>query len=393
MTEARPSTAAPRSRRRTFAIIGALLAVGAGAMAMYRSTRAKPEVTTERSTPWLEEGFIHYPQQFADREKITVTEVKLGLVAPKIEATGTIENDARLIGAIGARITGRLRSVRKVVGDTVEPGEIVAELESAELGRAQADVLKARAREKVARVDAQRERSLADAKVSPERDAQFAQANLEALSAERVAAERTVQALGGVPSMDNEEIGVLRLKSPLKGRVITAKAQAGQTVEPRDTLFTIADMSRLWAELNVFERDLGAVRIGDSVDLRFPAVPGEILKGKVAHIGEVLDERTRAATVRVVIDNNGTLRLGLSVIATIHGSGRQQELLKVPRSSVVHVDGKPTVFVLMEERVVDPRSVTLGPEDAISVSVMKGLEAGEKVVNHGVLALKAEVFR
>ena len=102
----------------------------------------------------------------------------------------------------------------------------MVELESVELGRAQAEVMKVRAREKVARLDEERERRLADAKVSSERDAQFARANAEALTAERVAAEKGVEALGGTVE---GELGVLRLRSPLTGRIVESKVKRGET--------------------------------------------------------------------------------------------------------------------------------------------------------------------
>lgn len=387
------STALPTTNARRWLSAGALLAVAVLAFALARRGHDTPATIAdpaERGTPWLEGDVIHYPESFARREQLAFAPAEERVLTPSLAVTGRVTYDARRVAAVGARIQGRVQQVLHVEGETVKAGEPMAEVESAELGRAQAEVLKVRAREKVAKADAERERTLADAHISPERDAEHAAASANALEAERIAAEKSVEALGGTV---NGPLGVLRLKSPLAGRVVEAHVKRGQTVEPRDTLFVVADLSRVWVELTVFERDLAAVREGDEVDVRVPSARGVVHKGIIAHVPEVIDEAKRAAEVRVELDNDGSLRPGLAVTATIHASGPRDSRLTVPRDAVTRVDGKPTVFVQAGDGRVQPRQVELGPEDAKHVAVDSGLEAGEQVVVHGVLALKAEVFR
>ncbi|MCU0695318.1 MAG: efflux RND transporter periplasmic adaptor subunit [Myxococcaceae bacterium] len=352
---------------------------------------AAPTDGTTRGTPYLDGDSIRFSKDFETRERITFAPARDELLTPALQVTGAVTYDARRVAAIGARIDGRIRTLSKVEGEDVKAGEAMAELESVELGKAQAEVMKVRAREKVAKLDEERERRLADAKVSPERDAQFARANAEALTAERVAAEKSVEALGG--SVDGE-LGILRLRAPLTGRIVESKVKRGETVEPSDTLFVVADLSKVWVELSVFERDLPAVRESDEVEIRLPSARQVSIKGTIAHVSEVIDPETRSAHVRVEVDNKeGLLRPGLSVLGVIHASGPRESRLVVPRSAITRIDGKPTVFVQVGEGVVEPRQVELGPEDTDDVAVLKGLKAGEKVVTGGVLALKAEVFR
>ncbi|MFZ5442308.1 MAG: efflux RND transporter periplasmic adaptor subunit [Myxococcota bacterium] len=384
-----PSSSFPRWA--LFVGAGVLVLAAGGLVASRRAAPTTDDAPVERTTPWLENGVIHYPPSFGTRERIEFAPAGETMLTPDINVTGEVTWDARRVVAIGARIEGRLRTLAKVEGEDVQAGEVVAELESVELGRAQAEVLKARAREQVARIDAERERRLADAKVSAERDAQFAQANLEALTAERVAVEKAVEALGGTTG---GELGVLKLRSPLTGRVVEAKARRGQTVSPTDTMMVVADLSKVWVELTVFERDLPAVHEGDTVDLHLPADRSTVLQGTVAHVAEVIDPEQRAAHVRVELDNaQRRLRPGLSVTATIHATGPRTTRLTVPRTAITRVDGKPTVFVKAGEHAVQPRQLKLGAEDAEDVAVLEGLQTGEQVVTHGVLALKAEVFR
>ncbi len=386
-----PPPDAAQKKRWLYAGAGVLSVIVLAFVARGAFQPEPPSAPVERVTPWMEDGVIHYPAGFASREKITFGTAEETELTPNLYVTGQVVLDGRRVSALGARIEGRLRALHRIEGERVEQGEIVAELESVELGRAQADVLKARAKEEVARVDADRERKLADAKVSAERDAQFAEANLKGLIAERVATERTVEALGG--SM-NGELGVLKLKSPIAGKVVELKRRRGETVSPTDTVMVVADLSRVWVELTVFERDVPGVRVGDEVDIKLPADKGHVFHGTVAHVSEVIDRDTRAAHVRVELENpDGRLRSGLSVTAVVHTTGPRDTRLTIPRSAVTRVDGKPTVFVSAGTDAVEPRVLKLGPEDADDVAVVEGLKVGEQVVTSGVLALKAEVFR
>jgi cobalt-zinc-cadmium efflux system membrane fusion protein len=376
-------------------IIGAvLLALIVGALLFRRGGESVATTGADlaaRGTPYLDGDNIRFSPEFARREKLAFAPANDEVLTPTLQVTGAVAYDARRVAAIGARIAGRVRTLSKVEGEDVKAGELIAELESVELGKAQAEVMKVRAREKVARLDEERERRLADAKVSAERDAQFAKANAEALTAERVAAEKAVEALGG--TVDGE-LGVLRLRSPLSGRIVESHVKRGETVEPADTLFVVADLSQVWVELAVFERDLPAIREGDEVDLRIPSARSVSITGHIAHVSEVIDEETHSAHVRVEVDNKEKLlRPGLSVLGVIHATGPRESFLVVPRSAVTRIDGLPTVFVQVGEGVVQPRNVELGAEDNEHVAILKGLKSGEKVVSAGVLALKAEVFR
>jgi cobalt-zinc-cadmium efflux system membrane fusion protein len=347
--------------------------------------------SAEPTTPWLENGMIRYPRSFAEREQLSFAEVGRNELTPSIVVSGEVTWDPRRVAAIGARIEGRLRSVAHVEGERVLPGEVVAELESVELGQAQAAVLKARAREQVAKTDGERERRLADAKVTAERDAEHAAANAQAATAERIAAEKAVEALGGAVG---GEMGVLRLRSPIEGNVMDLKVKRGETVEPTDTILVVADTSRVWVTFRAFERELGAIRAGDAVEISLPADRTVTLAGRIDHVSEVIDPESRAGHVRVVLDNqHKKLRPGQSVIGTINASGPRGVHLAVPRAAVTRVDGAPTVFVRVGDGAVQPRRVELGSEDAEKVAVVAGLTVGETVVTRGVLALKAEVFR
>ncbi len=168
----------------------------------------------------------------------------------------------------------------------------------------------------------------------------------------------------------------------------------GQSVEATHTVFRVADLSRLWVQLAVFERQLGAIRENDPVDILPQGESERKVTGIIAHIGDVIDLETRTAPVRVVVDNPDVLlRPGQSVLAKIHTSSPAAASLLLPRAAVTSVDGKPTVFVSHDPLSVEPRAVVLGGQDAENVEISSGIEPGDKVAVTGVFALKSEIFR
>lgn len=382
----------PPTRRRALAVGALVVAAAALGLVLTLRSGAPPALAqVERTTPWLDDGVLRYPAAFAQREKIAFERAATATLTPKLDVSGSVTWDARRVVAVGARIDGRLRLLPKVEGDRVEKGEVVAELESAELGRAQAEVLKARAKEAVAKLDAEREAKLAQARISAERDAQFALANAEAATAERVAAERAVEALGGEVG---GRLGVLTLRSPISGHVVEQKPRRGETVEAKDTVLVVADLSQVWVELTVFERDLAAMRVGDRAEVFVPSDRRHALEGVIAHVSEQIDPESRAGHARVELPNpDGRLRAGLSVTAVVHATGPRATVLTVPRPAVTRIDGAPTVFVRKGALAVEPRRVKVGADDGAQIAVLEGLAEGDEVVTSGLLALKAEVFR
>jgi len=376
-------------------IIGAAVAVG---FVVWNNSRKESEVQEPiasdkpaRDVPYMDGQWIRYSAGFAERNKLSFVNVSNGKLSPVVHLTGTVEYDPDRVAAIGARIGGRVRSVMKIEGDRIKIGDVLAEIESAELGAAQAALLSARAAHTAALANGRREKELADAKISSNRDAEVAAAVEASARAELQAAEGRVRAMGGTP---NGEPGILQLRSPIEGRVVARHLLRGQFVEPTLTAFKVADLSRVFVELAVFERDVTTIHTGDKVEFIVPGTGHKQVPGRVSYVGDEIDLQTKTAAVRVIVEQPPTpLRPGQSVMATIHTSARAEPTLVLPRDSVTSVDGKWTVFVAHDETSVEPRGIELGRQDGDQVEVVKGLKEGERVVSNGVFALKSEIFR
>ncbi len=385
-----PHWPTPRPRRRLYGIITGAAVLGI-AVVLFASRGDKAATPPRVSDVVLEGSHIRFNEAFGHRHHIASVKVAESELSPMLPVTGTVRHDPRKFAAVGARSTGRIRRVYKILGDAVKPGEVLADIESADLGRAQANAEALRAKEIVALSNLKREEQLAAARVTAAREAELAKADHEALRAERRAAEKAVAALGAEVS---GEVGILKLRSPIAGRVIMVKASRGQTIEPSDTLFEVADLSRVWVELVIFERDLDRVRAGDTVEIVPAAGKGEALEGKLAQLSDLVDPVSRSAIGRVEVDNRqGWLRPGQSTTARIHGHASRERALTVPKSSITFVDGKPTVFLLVSPGLVEPHAIEMGSDDGDRVAIRQGLRAGDNVISEGLFALKAEIFR
>ncbi|HMJ53196.1 MAG TPA: efflux RND transporter periplasmic adaptor subunit [Polyangiaceae bacterium] len=380
-------------RRSGIALFGLVLVVG---IILYWS-RSKKGVSAEtkpqgRDVPYLDGKWIRYSAEYAKRAQIEMTPAERSNLAPVVSVTGTVTFDPEKVAAVGARIAGRVRQIFKLEGDPVKAGDVLCEIESAELGQAQATLLSARAHAAAATTHEKRERELAEARISSNREAELAAANAVSARADLQAAEQRVRALGGVA---DGTPGILRLSTPLAGKVIERHVSRGQSVEATHTAFRVADLSSIWVQLAVFERQLTAIQQGDAVDLYPQGAEGEHkVKGSVAYVGDVIDLETRTAPVRVEVDHPEIpLRPGQSVLAKIHTSAPMAAAIVVPRGAVTSVDGKPTIFVAHDALSVEPRAVQLGGQDGDRVEVLSGLEVGDRVVTSGVFALKSEIFR
>ncbi len=374
-----------------YAVMLVVVCAAVGLGLAYRKSGSHPGEAPVRDVPRLDGKWIRYSPEFATRSKIAFAECQTGALSPVTVVTGTVTFDPQLVAAIGARIPGRVKRIEKFQGDLVKAGDVLLELESAELGEAQAALLSARAHADAAGVNEKRETQLAAQHVSSLRDAELARATAAAAKADVVAATQRVRAIGGTQS---GEIGILTLTSPIDGKVVELNVSRGQSVEPTHTAMRVANLKRLWVDLSVFERELGHLHNGDAVELSPQTNASMVVTGKIAHIGDIIDLDTRSAQVRVVVENTDeSLRPGQSVTAKIHTAHTTSPAPMIPLEAITSVDGKPTVFVAHDETAVEPRIVTLGPRDATHALVVSGLQLGERVAVNGVFALKAEMFR
>jgi len=393
------ASVAPRSasRKRWIVVGAAVVALGtAGALwRAQRSAGAAPSPNEAADTPRVSGDSIAFSAGFVQRAGIKLAPVTNSQLVPVVTAVGTVAFNPEYVAAVGTRLRGLVSRVVKFEGDTVEQGTVLAVIDSAELGEAQASVRMLEAEKLAADVNLRRETELSQKNLTTHREAELASVEAQKYQLMLGAARQKVSSLsGGVGSHPGGRLGSHQLVSPMKGTIVERSVAPGQSVEGQLVAFRIANINHLWVELDVFERNLGKLRVGDRVELSPLAAPADTFEGHVARIGALIDSETRSAPVRIVVDNHDRrLRAGQAVNARIHAAGAEHASTLVPNSAVTYVDGKPTLFVASGPNAVRVVKVELGTTNGHETEILTGVKPGDQVVGEGVFALKSELFR
>jgi Cu(I)/Ag(I) efflux system membrane fusion protein len=182
----------------------------------------------------------------------------------------------------------------------------------------------------------------------------------------------------------------LTLRSPLRGVVVQKNVSAGGRIMAGDAVYQVADLSEVWLEGEVFERDLAAIRAGETVTAQFAAMPGKQREGRIAYVSPTISGETRTTKIRVVLPNaDFVLKPGMYAAIQIRGTARH-DVLSVPRSAVLATGTRVLVFVKGADGTLTPREVELGGNTDDRVEVLRGLSAGETVVSSATFLIDAE---
>lgn len=379
---------------------GALVACGGDAPAENEHAGEEHHEDEHHEDEHHEEGggVVELTAEAIERTGVTTAPATLRPLAERRATTGEVGFDETRLAHVTPRVTGRLIAVPADLGDAVSEGSVLAVLDSVELGEAKAAYLRARARREVARRAFERESSLfADAIVSEQQvlDAEAADREASAdLAATRERlrllglSEREIDALG----WDDPAASRVPVRSPFAGRIIEREATLGELVDPAHELFTVADLSRVWVWIDLYERDLAHVGLGDRVEVRFDAWPGSAYAGEIAYVADRLDEASRTVRARVDLPNpERRFKPGMFARVDLGGAaGPAREVLAVPRSAVQRDGEASVVFVRVGPRRFERRAVEIGRVTDDFAEVLAGLEVGEPVVTRGVFLLQSE---
>lgn len=314
-----------------------------------------------------------------------------GQLSEILDLPGEVAADPDRLARLSSPASGRIEEVRFREGEQVKKGDVMLVIRVPEIAKVRAAQVATQAKAKAARSNAGRMRKLFDEKVSTEQEALNAEAEADALEVEARANGEQLGALGATGGAF-----MLTLRAPLSGVVVARDAVVGQPAAMDQTLGTIADLSKVWFQARVFEKDLGQLRVGAEADVHLNAYADEHFHGKVEYIGQQIDPVARTVRARVVLENpKGLLRLGLFGTCQISlGKPTKSEArLVVPRRSVTEIGGKFVVFVREGETQFELHRVTLGREALGRVEVLEGLREGEEIVSDGVFTLKSLVMK
>lgn len=305
-----------------------------------------------------------------------------------LEVVGRLDYDQNRLAQLSARGEALVVEVRVDVGDEVKRGQPLVVLTSASVGGSQAALQAAEAHLKSARSAHAREEELARRGVSARKDVESAARELAEAQAEHDAARAALDAAGAAGGSGGRYV----LSAPFAGTVVARDAVAGRSAAPGQVLVEVADLTKMWARLDVPETEASRVRPGQRVSIALEAVPGARREGTVSRVGSAVDPVSRTVPVRVELANpDRALKAGMFLRASVALSG-DEETVVVPRDAIQRAEGQALVFVRTSERTFQPLSVAVGEPVGDGVAVT-GLAPGSEVVTSGAFLLKTEIMK
>jgi len=333
---------------------------------------------------------------------LTVAPATLTQLAEYLHVLGTVQPIDSRTGYVRPFARGRVEEVLVRVGDRVENGQPLARLDNIEAGElaaqylaAQAELQKVKVQQANSARQVERSKSLVAIGAISQKEFEQTQAEYDAMAEAIKAQESLLAGLDsklrrfGLPEADLQKSSITTIRSSFAGVVIQVQVAPGEVVEPGMGLFSITDLSEVWVQAEVYEKDLGRIRMGQSALISVDTYPNEKFSGKVAYISDTLDPKTRTAKVRCVVPNKDW-RLKLDMFVTVDvPTTFNRKVLAVPTGAIQQIAGKNIVFVQESEQKFKAREVQVGEAAGVQTEILAGLVGGESIVTQGAYQLKS----
>ena len=346
-----------------------------------------------------EEGGDHVElsAEAAEAAGIRTAVAETGAVSGQLKLPTEINVDADRVAKVSPQVEGFVAQIYASEGDIVQAGATLARLISRELTGLKTDYLGALSGELLAQTELERQENLWERQITTEAAVQLARATYSAARVERVSAENRLHAVGishdeleGLADAEDGTLAEAYVIAPMNGKVIERSISLGEAVSAGgEPMFVIVDDSVVWADIAVYKEDLGKVEEGQAVILQ--QNDNEVLaEGTISAVLPVIDEISRTATARLVVDNSGRrLKPGQFVTALI-ATGDAQPVVRVPSDAIVSVEGRKSIFAPTGDGF-EPREVRTGASAGGFTEITSGLGAGDAFVSEGAFTLKAQL--
>lgn len=327
-------------------------------------------------------------------------------------AIGQIAYNEDTSTAVLTPFPGRVTRLIAKIGDTVNRGDPLFEIDSPEVVQPQNDFIaafsamnKARSQLDLARIVEKRLKDLYEGKAAALKEYQQAQGQLVGAQNDMRSAEMSLEAARArlrIVGFTDAEVAALKDKgtvrratpipAPIDGTVIARKVGPGQYVrnDTGEALYIIADLSTMWLKAQVPEKEISSIRVGQDVEVKVSALPDRVLRARVTAINAATDATTRRVIVRSEIPNpEGALKSEMFASFKI-ATGADEPSPSVPVQAVIREGDHAVVWVEEEPMLFRRRKVTLGIEQEGRMQIREGLKAGELVAGRGAIFVDNE---
>jgi len=335
-----------------------------------------------------------------DEEKVALTDeqVKAAGIVIKESGAAVIRTTLQLPGEIRfnedrtahivPRAAGVVESVSANLGQKVSRGQVLAVISSSAVSEVRSELQAATKRRELAQTTYERENTLWQQKISPEQDVLQARQALREAEIAVANATQKLRTLGA--SAGSGALGRVELRAPFDAMVVEKHIAIGEAVREDANVFTLSDLSTVWAEMSVGASDLSKVRVGERVRVKADAAD-VVADGKIAFVGSLIGAQTRTAPARVELSNpQGAWRPGLFVtVEVLTNDNDKASAITVDANALQTVEDKTSVFTKVEGGFV-AKAVRVGRTDGQRVEILDGLKAGESYAADGSFVVKSE---
>lgn len=319
---------------------------------------------------------------------VTLAKAGPAQIAEKLQLAGEIHVDAERTLQIVPRVGGVVEQAPVAVGSVVRKGQLLAVLSSPSLAEWRAEAQAAQKRLELARLSYRREQQLWQERISAEQDYQQARHALQEAEISASAAQQKLAALAA-DGGNGKQLARYEIRAPQAGTLTDKRVAIGAVLQADTPIFTISDLSSVWAEATVPARDLPRLKPGQVVSVSASAYAASG-NGTLMYVGSMLGEQSRNASARIRLDNRtGIWRPGLPVSIEVVTGGSTVPVA-VAAAAVQDLGNGPVVFGRDGDYLL-PRSLTLGRSDGRMVEVQHGLPAGALYVSGNSFLIKADI--
>ena len=275
-------------------------------------------------------------------ERFQLTKAVPHTATSELRVTGTVNPDIARNVPVISLASGRIIEINTRLGDSVTKGQLLLKVQSADISGAYSDYQQAIADEALARKQFERSKRLYERGAIAQKDLEVAESTETKAQVTIKTTFEHLRVLGVDPDHPSP---IVEITAPISGVITDQQVtnSAGVQGLASPSPFTISDLSHVWIVCDVFENDLGTVRLGDTADIRLNAFPDRILQGTINNIGPLLDPNIRTAKVRIEVENPGLMRPGMFVTATFHGPQKESRAA-VPAAAILHLHDRDWVY-------------------------------------------------
>ncbi len=335
-----------------------------------------------------EEGKVEMTDDQVKAAAITIHTTAPARIKTAVQLPGEIRFNEDRTAHVVPRLGGVVESVPANLGQSVKKGQVLATIASTGLSEQRSELLSAQKRLALARSTYEREKKLWEEKISAEQDYLQAQQALREAEIAVANGQQKLVALGATPQAPGA-LNRYEVRAPFDGMLVEKHISLGEAVKEDASIFTISDLSSVWAEIVVPAKDLNTVRVGGRVIVKSTAFDSKA-EGKISYVGALLGQETRTAKARVTLANPQLAwRPGLFVTVEVVAS-EVDVPVTVSSDAVQTVNDKSVVFVRVPGGFI-AQPVTLGRSDGKLVEVAQGLKPGMAYAAAGSFVIKSEL--